>query len=308
MINNKDFEYNSFTIGQLTFDFKQASARGGKLYPRLYLPLKLNLNKIDKSYIVEERVPKLAINSLNAGLFVENEQEKLSDSLPIFKDTIFHRNRTNSTVFELEFPLDYNKINLLEIKRGNDINLKLALQFQFGIFEPINVIVDSQLTTEKKYFITGYQTYFSDFNIEIPQSHWLKNVLPNLEVGEFFVIELPKGDIKLKKAWEYIETAEHAYRNWDSKGVFANCRELGEFLNDKIKNKFGESSFTYSERWQRRFKNYSYFASLDLHLEEKKSKPNTYAPDEVKTYKTDAENMILSAKVITKYAQALLSE
>ncbi len=306
-MNNKEFEYDSFPIGEVPFDFKQASAIGGKLYPRLHLPLKLTLNKIDKSLIEEERIPKLAINSVQAELFVEKETEKLADSKTIFRDTIFHRNKSITTNLPLDFPLDFGKISFLEIKRGNDINLRLKINFQLGIFEPISVMVDSR-ATEKKYFITDYQIYSSDFKIEIPQTYWLKNVLPNLGVGEFFVIELPTGSNELREAWKYIETAEHAYRNWDSKGVFANCRELGMLLDSKIKNKFGESSFAYSERWQRRFKNYNHFASLDLHLEEKKSKPNNYTLDEVKTYKTDAENMILSAKIILKYAQALLTE
>ena len=306
-MNSKLFKYYTFTIGEITFDFKQTSAMGGNLYPRLYLPLELNLNKIDKSYILEEKVPKLLVNSVKAELFVENESEKLSDSLPIFKDTIFHRDKTNSTTLRLEFPLDHRKINVLEIKRGNDINLKLNLHFQLGVFSPINVMVDSRIT-ERKYFITDYQTSSYDFNIEIPQTYWLKNVLPNLGIGEFFVIELPRGNSELKDAWKYIETAEHAYRNWDSKSVFANCRELGILLDGKIKNKFGKLSFSYLERWQRRYKNYNHFASLDLHLEDTKSKSTTYTLEEMKTYKIDAENMILSGKVILKYAQALLNE
>lgn len=306
-MNIKNFNYGSYIIGEIIFDFKNTSASGGKLYPRIYLPLELKLNKLDKVFVTEQKIPKFIINAVKAELYVENYHEKLSDSLLLFNETTFYRSRTNSTRLRLEFPVDHNKIDRIEINRGNDVKLKLKLQFQLGICEAINVVVDNRLT-ETKYFITDYHISSEDFDIEIPQSYWLKNVLPNLGVGEFFVIELPKGNQELQKAWEYIETAEHAYRNWDSKGVFANCRELGEFLNDKIKNKFGESSFAYSERWQRRFKNYSHFASLDLHLEEKKSKPNNYAPDEVKTYKTDAENMILSAKVITKYAQALLSE
>jgi hypothetical protein len=306
-MNRKDFRYNSYTIGEIVFNFKNISATGGKLYPRIFLPFELKFNKLDKIYNTEQKIPRFIVNAIKAELCIENSNEKLSDSLLVLNETTFYRDRTNSTNIRLEFPVDHNKIDRIEISRGKDVKLNLQFQFQVGLYEPINVLVDNNLS-EIKYFITDYQIIHEDFDIEIPQSYWLKNVLPNLGVGEFFVIELPKGDNKIKEAWQYIETAEHAYRNWDSKSVFANCRELGTLLDGKIKDKFGKTSFAYLERWQRRYKNYNYFASLDLHLEDTKSKSNNYTLEEMKTYKADAENMILSAKILLKYAQELLNE
>ena len=306
-MNRKDFRYYSYTIGEIIFDFKYTSASGGRLYPRLFLPLNLELKKLDKNLIIEQKIPKFIINSVKAELYVENEPEKLSDSIPIFSEATFYRNRTESANLRFEFPVDHNKIDRIEINRSDDIKLKMAIQFQLAVFEPINYAVDTHLT-ETKYFITNYRTIYEDFNVEIPQSYWLKNVLPNLGVGEFFVIELPKGTDEIREAWEFISRAEHAFRNWDSKSVFANCRELGELLDGKVKAKFGNSSFSYKERWQRRYDNYTHYASLDLHLEKLKANSNNYNSADLKAYKSDAENMILSAKVLTKYAQELLNE
>ena len=73
----------------------------------------------------------------------------------------------------------------------------------------------------------------------VPSGEWIHDYAPKLELGEYFVVEIPTGKKTSKKAWEYIEKAEECFRSWDTKGVYANCREVGSLL-DKILKVAGE--------------------------------------------------------------------
>lgn len=146
----------------------------------------------------------------------------------------------------------------------------------------------------------------------ISSSDWIHDYAPKLELGEYFIVEIPKGKKTIEEAWNYMEKAEECFRRWDTKGVYANCREVGSLLDRIIKDKFGKDSFVYDERWGRtykRFKNVSFadFASLDLHLEDIKKSPK-YSPEDVKISKADAEHILIVTKALIKYAGELLEE
>jgi len=148
--------------------------------------------------------------------------------------------------------------------------------------------------------------------ISIPSSHWIHVYAPKLELGEYFIVEIPKGLKTIQEAWNYIESAEECFRRWDTKGVYANCREAGSLLDRTIEGKFGKDSFVYEKRWghaYKRFKNLSFsdFASLDLHLEDIK-KSQKYSPEDIKIDKADAEHILIVTKALIKYAEELLEE
>ena len=146
----------------------------------------------------------------------------------------------------------------------------------------------------------------------ISSSDWINDYAPKLELGEYFIVEIPKGKKIIEEAWSYIEKAEECFRRWDTKGVYGNCRETGSLLDRTIKEKFGKDSFIYEERWGRtykRFKNSSFsdFASLDLHLEDIKKSPK-YSSEDIKIGKADAEHILIVTRALIKYAEELLRE
>ena len=66
--------------------------------------------------------------------------------------------------------------------------------------------------------------------------------------------------------WANVDQAEKSYRNWNTKGACANCREPG-FLPDRtVGAKLGKGDFR-SEKWGRAYASFEKLASLDLHLE-----------------------------------------
>ena len=164
--------------------------------------------------------------------------------------------------------------------------------------------------------------------VKISSSDWIHDYAPVLGLGEYFIVEIPTGEKIIEKAWKDVEDAEKSFRDWNSKGVYANCREVGKVLDKIIKEKFGKDSFTYNERWGRAYlRFFNYLASLDLHLEEMRGRewkdliknlpagfphPKRYADysnDEIKRFgKADAEHLIVVTKALIKYAEELLKE
>lgn len=146
--------------------------------------------------------------------------------------------------------------------------------------------------------------------IRISSSDWINIFAPVLDIGEFFIIEVPKGKQIIKEAWEYIEKAKGCFNKWDYEGVYVNCREIGTLLDSKLKAKYGKNNFIYEERWGRtykRFKNLSFneVASLGLHLEDLK-KTTKYSIDDIKIGKPDAEHIMYVTMLLIKFTDELM--
>ncbi|MDA8056200.1 MAG: hypothetical protein M0Z77_11230 [Thermoplasmatales archaeon] len=146
---------------------------------------------------------------------------------------------------------------------------------------------------------------------KIPSADWIHDLSPLLGLGEYFVVEVPSGDKIVKGAWELVRKAEESYRQWGSPGVAGNCRLVGQSLDAEIKNKYGDSSFVYNERWGRIYKGFDYWVSMPLHLEGIKNEGTggrSYKKEEVKAGETDAEIMLVVTKSLIKYAEGLITE
>lgn len=142
----------------------------------------------------------------------------------------------------------------------------------------------------------------------IPSTDWVNDYLPKFTGSKYLTIEIPldlEYDV-YKRCYKYLEEAEKAFGNWNSKGVFANVRSLWKDLDEEIKAAVGVNSYIY-EKWKRasyRFaKDEFNFASMDLHNEELEKKYHVFSVG-----RSDMEALLLSAKVLYKYAVELLEE
>jgi hypothetical protein len=143
--------------------------------------------------------------------------------------------------------------------------------------------------------------------IRIPSADWVHDYAPKFGLGEYFIIEIPKGKKTIERAWGYIESAEECRLTWNTKGVFANCREAGSLLDETIKRKFGKESFTYSVKWNRAYDRFNDLSSLDLHLEDIR-KSTKYSADDVIINQFDAEYLLIQAKSLIKYVEELIRQ
>ena len=138
--------------------------------------------------------------------------------------------------------------------------------------------------------------------IRIPAVDWIHDYAPKLELGEYFVVEIPKGKI-LKKAWGYVEKAEESSRQWNTKGVYAHCREVGDLLNETVRKKFRNNPIM--KKWKRVIEKFNKLTSLDLHEEEIiEEEPK----GEISIGRPETEHILIITKALIKYAEELLQE
>ena len=147
-------------------------------------------------------------------------------------------------------------------------------------------------------------------NLVIPYTinavDWVQDYIPKLglTLGNRIIVEIPSDGKIFQEAMTHLSKAENAYRNWDPKGVFSNCREIGKLLDAQVRQKLGKDNVSYKEIWGRAFGLFEHWASLDLHNEEIKQK---YGDVEVNAGKSDAEYLLLNTKILIKYVQELLT-
>jgi hypothetical protein len=290
-----------FSNGKLHVDPAHVRATNGPVYPLLTVPTELRFRKLD----IQREIPKFAVLSVQAGLFISPGTSKIADSVAIFDPLEVLGGYEASQTYPIEFPLDPYRIRLLEASRRGNMSFQIKFQFLIAHYETI--LIQKGGRQAEQHLVSGYERLQqqTELNVEIPQSLWVSKVLPALGVGEYFLIEIPKGNKTVPAAWDYLEKAETAFRHWNSKEVYGNCRELGVLLDQAIKAKFGVNDFSYSIRWRRAYSGFADMASWSLHLEDLKKSPK-YTPDSVQTSKADAEHLLLRTKELLKYAEEIL--
>ena len=270
---------------KIFIDPTNITANGGLGYSRLIIPVRLDLNPLEES---NKKICNYVILNVQCGLYFEENNLKISDSASgSFPYTVEHSHI--DTTYNLEFPLDYNRIAKIEKKRNNNLKLQLNLRFIIGLYE--------------ENFINRFEDHSTQIKLEIPQSHWVDKILPLLSFGEYFILEIPKGYKKLEEAWNYIVKADNCYRMWDTKGAFANCREVGTLLDKMMKEKLANNPNI--KKWKRSIDKFNYLSSLDLHTEDiKNEKPEGV----INVNKNDTEHLLIVTKALLKYAEELLIE
>jgi len=154
----------------------------------------------------------------------------------------------------------------------------------------------------KPIFLSVNEISIRKEGVRIPVTDWIHDFAPKLELGEFFVVEIPKGKI-LKKAWGYVEKAEESSRQWNTKGVYAHCREAGNVLNGAIRKKFRNDPVM--KKWKRAIEKFNKLTSLDLHEEGiKEEEPK----GEIFIGRPETEHILIVTKALVKYAEELLYE
>ncbi len=149
------------------------------------------------------------------------------------------------------------------------------------------------------------QTLKIETSHSVKSSDWIQLLSPKLGLGKHVIVELSMNVDGMPDALEYLRKAEQAYMTWDSKSVFAHCRELGTLLDNKIKQEYGKDSFAYSERWGKAYANFSTWASLDLHIEDIRQKKTQFG-DTARVADSDAEAIINFSKALLKLASEML--
>jgi hypothetical protein len=272
-------------------------AEGGPIYPRLVVPLQLDLTpgggQFNQGYVT------LAVE---CGLFLDGHGFKISDATPI-ANILRVQNPGFRATWNLEFPLDHFRLKAVEAKRHGDLKLRLDLFFFVALVT--RAVLPDKLNQGTTEFITGFEKVQSQLYVVVPQSDWAGKILPALGSNSYFIVEIPTQNEHIAGAWTLIEKAENAFDRWDTKAVFANCREAAKALTSLVHKHQAQDSFLKDERWNRAVKEFNHFSSLDLHLEEIRAK-GQYPADQVRIEKPDAECLLIIVKALAKFAEELV--
>jgi hypothetical protein len=129
---------------------------------------------------------------------------------------------------------------------------------------------------------------------------WTHDFVPRFGLRTRFLVEIPKSGPGFPDAEKYLQSAEAALEKWDTKSIYANCREVASNLDAVLRTDLGPTSFAYKERWRRAYEGFNHRASLDLHLDGIKS---NYPGDRTaEVSRADCEALLFSTKILLKYA------
>lgn len=164
-----------------------------------------------------------------------------------------------------QFKLPYNKI---PTNTGREIDFKI-MAYAYDREYSSNTNNGWILSGNNSPSFLSVHNQKISYRVTIPSSDWINDYAPIFGLGNYLIIEIPTGSETISDAWAYVKKADIAYMNWDSKSVYANCRECGRLLNYKMQEKYGEKGYISEERWGSCYKRFNHLSSIDLHLEEK---------------------------------------
>ena len=166
---------------------------------RLFIPATLYLNPIGKN-----KDWYFAISFKQCNLFLQNNPpSKIADGKSDFKS---HEVVDSVSIpCNVEFTLNNDTIKKLEINRKKDKpekistkNMKLRLDFYF------NVELYKASSNQNTIANSTKSESYSRLPLEIPQSHWVKTLLPSLGYSDIWLVELPSAKKMFRVSWKYL--------------------------------------------------------------------------------------------------------
>lgn len=286
------------TSCRLALDELDIKGEGWRAYPRLVVPLRIRL---EAPLTGKEDGSQEFVMAGRCGLFIPDMKEKVADGLLL--DLGQPVNAGSDTGLRFEFPLDPLRVRLVEERRKGDVRLRFGIQLSMLGGKSTAFPIAGGVSITGHSAINPHALYAHMENVTIPQSHWVKNVLPAWELFDYFLVEVPRGATTIEAAWKYVASAEAAFSQWDMKSLAANCREVGKVLDAELKGRLGAENLDYSVKWVRALHRFGHFVSWPLHLEDNRKQLEGHVPEATKA---DGEFLLLNTKALVKYAQELL--
>ncbi len=197
--------------------------------------------------------------------------------------------------------LDAPTLNFLDHIRKfhlkKDIMLLLGLEFRL-IYSTIEN-KGSNNSPHLHYWV-NIDRVFRYETLRIPASDWVHDFAPKLGLGEYIVVEIPKGNEVIKKAWEYVRQAEVSFRNWDDKSVSAHCREAVKIIKDYVGKQIDKGD---KRKWEKlKDKINEIFAAV-----ESLSSTGLHETEIAPIRRPDAEFILYLTKLLIRYAEQVVS-
>ncbi|MFQ6087542.1 MAG: hypothetical protein ACE5K0_01390 [Candidatus Methanofastidiosia archaeon] len=223
------FKIRNYSDCKIRVEETKIRAEGGPEYPRLIIPVRLDLNPIKGQQGKEQR---FVILNVQGSLFLQDHTFKIADAIPNFN---FYKVSYPpvSITYTIEFPLDSYRIKKIEEKRKGNMKLKLDLRFLFGLYK--SMVVEKQDTKD---FLTEFESIVVQINFNVFKSHWVEKLLPSFGYGKFKIVEVPIAASiigeEFSKSLEELVHAQKYFNIGDYDKAVEHCRTAIEPIKDKL--------------------------------------------------------------------------
>jgi hypothetical protein len=209
-------------VGKVSFETQQIHAMGGPDFPKLVFSIELHLSPFRSGDQGQQLYP-LTWMFLTAELFSPEQRAVARARLDV--NAYADGSYAFETQVRLEVPLDLMTLERIERARDGDLRVALKLDGYIAVHNP-----------NKTGVMRFEVTRIDPIVFTIPQSHWVKQLLPQLGYGSLELIEvriangalpagIPKAVEEIRKARAYLVDGD-----WDK--AAAHCRMTLETILD----------------------------------------------------------------------------
>jgi hypothetical protein len=210
------------TVVELDVDTSRICGTGGADYPALYWQAQLSISRPNAP------LTDYIFRIVQAQLWLQ-PGSKIADARTIVLGRIMYgfQNYDADEYLNFEFPLDSRRIEAIERHRqSGSVKMRFDVQIHVDEFAPIQAPAESKRPNlwgpRNNHRLTLQE------GIEIPQTHWISNVLPGLGYGKVHVLEFPAASLEkceaLDNSFKALNQAVEAHRQGRYDDAAAKCR------------------------------------------------------------------------------------
>ncbi len=226
--------YQGYTLAMVEVYPTSIRTEGGNEYPCLIIPAKFTLSSLNGARQGKQDVFFLDLNAL---LFVEGRGSKIAhgcNSRPFHELVI---NGSREVMFDLEFPLDKYRVEKMEQLRKGDMGLRCYLQLSIGLFGPPIYGIEAKASSSPR--ISDLAVLLANLQFAVPQSKWVKEVLPGLGGGVVQLIEFPAVSLEACEALKHshlaLKRAVEEFALGDYDAAVGLCRTAADPIRQELK-------------------------------------------------------------------------
>lgn len=247
------FNLLSFNIGEVRLEPENIRGSGGPYFPHLLINLEILMKPFTAMLNADVYQPGTKIYhtliQLSGEMSVRDQKgQQIQIAEFSSKPLLFLSNEWPTNV-QFSVPLDYARINFIEKVRAGDANLS----FHFTALLAKHPGTPEEQRRYVNESIEALRSTTFDLHAQIPQSHWIKLILPGLGYGQINIIEAPTPkqaipEVFAKSIYEF-EQAQRYMAQGDFDKVVNHCRNCLDLIPKVVKLNFEpEAKPSYPDR------------------------------------------------------------
>lgn len=233
---DENFFIEGHNIGLIKIDPQKIKSGGVPPYPRLVIPFELSIKPreiFDQKKSQITHVQNYTLLQFWGKLSIVTTTEGAIEIANFQSEPFLHFSQDGDLSKEICIPLDHYKVKYLEDKRESDWRFRLNFMVLI-IKHPLNPY--AQKGKDKK--VQELLTSSFALTLDIPQSYWIKNVLPGLGYGKIKLIEIPIPEKIIpntfQKALKELEASQEYFVEGDYNKAVGHCRSAIQLIPETL--------------------------------------------------------------------------